>query len=533
MRRAVSAGVPLLFSSVLVAQAAWNPPACDIKPGHFRLNSVSVNFKTAVEKPTQRDRMLAQSLDILNRSLTQDNQTQNPYAWYFLGRYYAEMNDAVGADSAFDRAESLAPQCAQDIAGYRRGLWEDVLNSGQRQQQEGKVDSAARSFRAASALVPANPRPLFLLGSMYAARDQVDSATHYLREAASRSAGDTAFAQARREALSQVARLSLRRVQTAPEVQRWSRTRFSRDSLERVIGVDSAVLSRMDASSAGRRSRGARLSPADQQTFARDSAARAGAVAAAKGNRAPMAQRAAADSAAAQPVIEPALAAARDYVVAAPDDGDGVGVLSYLYAQSARTGDARAAFDSIYRSQPGEVVVEAGRRAIRSGLTGPGAAVLERGLAQAPADRDAWADLANAYRQLRDGPRMVEASRRLVSVDPLNRTAARLLATAWEISGQPDSARRAQARADSGIVVEVAVSSFVRNDNNAVLTAVAANSGGTASAPLRLQFEFLDAAGAVVGSQTAQIPAIPPQGSHQFEVTVAGNSARGWRYRLN
>jgi hypothetical protein len=30
-----------------------------------------------------------------------------------------------------------------------------------------------------------------------------------------------------------------------------------------------------------------------------------------------------------------------------------------------------------------------------------------------------------------------------------------------------------------------------------------------------------------------EIPAIPAQGSHQFEARVPGTAARGWRYRLN
>jgi len=33
------------------------------------------------------------------------------------------MSDAAGADSAFDRAEALAPQCAADIKTYRERMW--------------------------------------------------------------------------------------------------------------------------------------------------------------------------------------------------------------------------------------------------------------------------------------------------------------------------------------------------------------------------------------------------------------------------
>lgn len=519
----------------LTGQGPWVGPQlpCDIKPGHFRLNSAPINFKAAYEKPNQRDRMLAQTLDVVTRAILQDKQDQNPAAWYYLGRYYVEVGDPSGADSAFDRAERLAPQCAADIDKYRRTLHADVQSVAQRTQQEGKVDSAAVLYRAAAELLPQEPRPLFLLGAMYAARDQVDSAAKYLRAAAARSARDTAYADARREALSQVARLYFRTAQTDAAVQRWARTRFSRDSLQRIIAADSTVLAQLEANSAARRARGGRLSPSDQQGFARDSAGRAQALAVGRAARGTLADRASADSTAAQPGLAPALTAAREYVLAVPDDPEGVGALAYLYAQSGRTVEAAAMLDSTYgagSTVAGEAVVEAGRRVVRAGLAQVGARVLARGLTLAPADRDAWADLANAYRILRDADGMRLAGRQLVAVDPLNRTSARILGTAWELAGQPDSARFWQGVADT-ITVEVSVASFVPGEGGFHLTGIAANSASTPSLPFRLTFEFLDAAGTVLTAQTVSIPAIAAQATHQFDLKVAGTAARGWRYR--
>jgi len=133
----------------LAAQQTWTPPQppCDIKAGHFRVSSAIVTLKTAVERPTMRDRMLAQTVDVLTRAITGDAQDKNPGAWYYLGRYYVEQGDAAGADSAFDRAESLAPQCRADIDGYRTRLWTDVVSAGLRNLQEGRPDSAARLLR--------------------------------------------------------------------------------------------------------------------------------------------------------------------------------------------------------------------------------------------------------------------------------------------------------------------------------------------------------------------------------------------------
>ncbi|MGH7645057.1 MAG: tetratricopeptide repeat protein, partial [Gemmatimonadales bacterium] len=234
-RRAPLALVALACAaaSPLGAQA-WTPPRppCDVEAGHFRINSAIVSLRTAAEKPTQRDRMLRQAQDVLTRSLTQDHQTNNPGAWYYLGRYYVEMQDAAGADSAFDRAEALAPQCAADIKTYREQLWTTAFNEGLRTWGEGREDSAVVLLTRAAALLPANPRPQFSLGKLYANRDAVDSATLWLRQGMQLAATDTAFARERREAMSTLGRLYVRRAQTSPVFQQWQRTRYSRDSLE-------------------------------------------------------------------------------------------------------------------------------------------------------------------------------------------------------------------------------------------------------------------------------------------------------------
>ena len=140
----------------LSAQSQWVPPQapCDISPGFYRLNSVPVNLKIAAEKPTQRDHLLSQTLDVITRSIREDHQEKNPAAWYYLGRYYVERADPSGADTAFTKSVALAPQCAKDIAGYRNGLYAGLLADGQRTWQEGKLDSAPAFLRLAVRLAP-------------------------------------------------------------------------------------------------------------------------------------------------------------------------------------------------------------------------------------------------------------------------------------------------------------------------------------------------------------------------------------------
>jgi tetratricopeptide (TPR) repeat protein len=534
-RTSVLVLVALVTGAPLAAQT-WTPPQppCDIKAGHFRVNSAVVNLKTAAEKPVARDRMLAQTQDVLIRAITGDAQDKNPGAWYYLGRYYVEMGDAAGADSAFRRAEALAPHCKQDIDGYRQRLWGDVVAAGLRNWQENKPDSAKRLLRQAAALRPNHPKALFSLGQLYVSQNQLDSAAQVLTRAVAAAGDDSAFAEGKKEALGTVARLYSRRVQTDSAVQRWQRTRFSRDSIQRLLTTDSIILARIDAASASRRTRGARLAPADQQAFARDSSARARAVSERRTALGARAQAVAADSAAAQPAYEPAIRAFRSYLEAYPDASDAVTGLASLYYQSGRTSEADAAFETIYPSSrrlDPELAIEAGRGALRANVFAVGTRLLARGLEQLPYDRDALVDLANGYMALRDSVHLLPVAQRLAAIDPLNRTTLRLLAAGWDLRGRRDSAQKYRALADGGLAVEIAITNFQRDSSGYTLSGVATNGASTPTPVQRLTFEFLDAMGNVQVTQAIEIPPLPPQASHNIEIHVPGTALVAWRYR--
>ena len=531
----VLAALSALGGATTLAGQTWTAPQppCDIKAGHFRVNSAIVNLKTAAEKPNTRDRMLRATVDVLTRAITGDAQDKNPAAWYYLGRYYVEMGDAGGADSAFDRAEALAPQCRQDIAGYRQALWDDVVGAGMRNWQENRPDSAKLLLRQAGALRPDQPRPFFSLGQLYASQDQLDSASLYVTKAAELAGNDPAFAESKKDALGAVARLSLRRIQADPAVQRWQHTRLSRDSIQRLLAIDSIVLGRIEASAISRRARGARLAPADQQAFARDSGQRAQGVAERRAALAARAAQVAADSSAAHPAFDPAIQALRGYLAAYPEATDAVTGLASLYYQSGRAREAEAAFDALYPASgpsDADVLIEAGRGALRANLFVPGTKLLARALARRPYDRDGLLDLANGYLAMRDSARLLPTAQRLAGIDPLNRATLRVLAAGWDLRARRDSAQKYKDLAD-GLQVEVAVTTFLPDSNGFTLSGVASNGGSTPSIVQRLTFEFLDAQGAVRVTQTIEVPPVPPQGVQPIELHVPGNDLIAWRYR--
>lgn len=525
----------VLHPGALAAQAReWVPPQppCDIKAGHFRVNSAVVDLQSAVTKPNTRDRMLAAAKDVLTRSITADKQDKNPAVWYYFGRYYMEMKDAAGADSAFRKALVLAPQCQTDIDGYREQLWAEVLQTGLRTWQENKLDSAKLLLRQAAGLRPNHPRASLALGQIYAAENKIDSAGAALSQAATAAGNDTAFAEQKKEALGTAARLRVRQLQSDSTAQRWQRTRFSRDSVQRLLAVDSAVLVRIEASSASRKARGARLAPADQQSFTRDSSARAKGVVDRRAALAARGSAVASDSAAAAPIYDPVIGSFRAYLEAYPDATDAVTGLANLYYQSGRVAESAAAFAAIYSGTADpDLLIEAGRAAVRGNATAAGAALIERGLAKRPYNRDALADLGNAYQTLRDSAHLLPVAQRLRSVDPLNRVTLRLLAVGWDLRGRRDSAQKYQDLAAGGQAVEVVVSSLDPDSGGYTLRGNATNAGSVAAPVQRLTFEFLDANGNVQVTQSVEIPQLPPQGSRDIEVRVPGTAIVAWRYK--
>ncbi len=533
---AVTIGLLTLCAAGLWAQAkAWvePKPPCEIKPGFFRLNSAIVDLQHASQQPQMRDHLLGQAQEVLVRTIRDDKQDKNPAAWYYLGRYYVEEGDAVGADTAFAKAAALAPQCKTDIATYMSPLAQATLNQGLTLWQAGNKDSGAVLLRRAYAVDSTQLKALFQLGLLYIDANQLDSASAILRRAAQAAGGDTAYGEARRDALLTVARISVRAVQSDPAVQKWQHTRYGRDSLAPYLAADSTVLARMQASSASRRARGARLSPADQQSFSHDSTARADAVSRDRAARDAMQQRAAADSTAAQAVFQPAIASYKELVAAYPSNAEAAGSLASIYVQAGRRSEAITVFDGLFAHSAdlsaGDLY-DLGQRLVSSRLWVPGIKAYALALERNPYHRNALSELGSAYVETKDGAKAVATLQRLVVIDPMNKMALHLMGQAWDLRGQADSARRYTAASDS-LPVDITIASMVPDSSGITLTGVATNSGSAAATATHLTVEFLDAKGTVLATQGVDIPAVRAGGSQQFQAHAAAKGAVGWRYR--
>jgi predicted Zn-dependent protease len=244
-------------------------------------------------------------------------------------------------------------------------------------------------------------------------------------------------------------------------------------------------------------------------------------------------QQASADSAAAQPALEPAIAAYQSLVGAYPANAEATSTLSAVYAQAGRMAEAASAFDGLF-AHPAALSAtgwyDLGLRLVQGKLVGPGTKAYTLALQQNPYHRNALAELANVDLGARDSAGALAMAQRLVALDPLNKAGLRLLGQAWDLRGRRDSAQKYGTLGDTLSVV-LTVASMVVDSTAATVAGVVSNTGGASSKPLRITFEFLDAQGAVQGAQTVEIPALQPGGNQEFAARSSGSGIIGWRYR--
>ncbi|HVH09670.1 MAG TPA: tetratricopeptide repeat protein [Gemmatimonadales bacterium] len=502
--------------------------------------TTSSKIKDAIEAlvdgaqtPERRDPELAKAKRLLTSAILGD-QGSSPAAWYYLGRQAVLAGDATGADTAFARARTLEPKCAADIAIYRGELWGELLNNRLAAWQDGKRDSGLALLHRAARFDPANPKPYSAVAALFSSTGNDDSALAYYRLAAQTAGTDTTYTRDKRDALSNAWHLVVRKVQGHPAVQGASHLRAGLDSLARGITADSTVLARLVSSSQSRQARHAHLAPADQQAFTRDSTARAQNVARQRAAVTASLQQIAADSSALGTAFAPAIEALGAYLAAFPDDPEAAVALATLYAQSGRTALAAAVFDSLAAHAPAldpEALFGPGAHLVGQGLYRPGARALTVALAKNPYRRDALLSLGVAYYQLRDSAALLPVAQRLLDLDPLNRASLRLVAAGWDLRRARDSSRAYVARADSGVAVEITVSTFTPDSATAAFFALANNVKAAPSKPFHLTVEFLDFAGQPVASVSHDVPALAPRQSHPFELQASAKRVAGWRYR--
>ncbi len=218
MTRMASAGVALLvLATPLAAQhdgvasrviggldTRLVQPECKLDGGDFRVSSGKTYLKTAIEtsEPSNRARAASSGIRVVLEALTEGKlANKSAAAWYYLGRLYLQDGNVVGADSAFTRAQTMAPDCKADIAKYRYRAWVSLYNAGNGFRQQKDDDSALVMYRASNTIHRDSPLAYLNLADIFGQRQQTDSALHYFGRAAATEPTDASQIRARNQAV--------------------------------------------------------------------------------------------------------------------------------------------------------------------------------------------------------------------------------------------------------------------------------------------------------------------------------------------
>jgi tetratricopeptide (TPR) repeat protein len=522
----------LVLAPALAGQGHWVQPRCDLKPGHFLVNSGLLYLKNAAETRFDdvRERDLRDANNSLVQALTTGGQDKNPAAWYYFGRYYVVRNDAVGADSAFRKAEALLPACKDDILYWRRNsLWVPAFNAGVAALNAQQYDSAIASFRRAAVVYDAEPQAFSTLATAFfnmpAAVFLPESAFRRVHPDLPDSAFRVVYDSIALTRYDSAARYFRRAVEAASD------PKFVREKKDAMFNMGNAFYAaRTYDSAAAAYGEYLKEAPLDAQALARLAD-----VLVASGHK---------DSA----------MAVYAHIIAHADSMDPInlfnaGVSIYNAAPEApdterMTADCRrdggARRPGLTALQRRSIVVKCDsvarqaskdRDAAAAGNYRTAARAFEAGLARNGQSRDGLYNLSNAYFALREADKMLLISQRLMAVDPLNRNAVRLVAQAWQLNSHSDSALHYVTLADSLLPFDVNVGSFTPDEQSASLSGLVTNFHSVPSIPLSLTFEFLDGSGKVVATQPLDVPAIPEGANHAFQLQATGAGIVAWRYR--
>jgi tetratricopeptide (TPR) repeat protein len=532
---------PILLLSLviplpLVGQGGpWTPhqPPCKLSTGHYLVKGGQLHLKTAAETrfPDERGKRLAEARDVLARAIAEERQGRNAGAWYYLGRAYAELQDYVGADSAFRQALALAPDCADDIRGHTVRLSQRALSLGKTAWHAGRQDSALAWFRIAGSLDTANTEIPLIISQHFAGTGEADSAARYLERGVNPAIREQALTpNARQAALAVAKTYETGALEQAPAIQTVAASRVVRDSTARLVANDSMLLAGMLDRVRPIR---ARLSAASLAAFRRDSTRIAARLAGHRAALDSLRRSVGADSATVVAPLRPALEQYGKYVGLYRDDADALltwfRLLSAAGNRAALDTAATWLMDSSRVTVPGLVRVAAAL--YRDWLHGPARRLADHALEKSPYDHGALAVLTGVLYATGDPAGLLAVARRRFELAPLDPHAARAIALGWDLSLNRDSALRYVALSDSGLGWNVRAGPFRVGLAATSLEGEVVNAGATPRPALELAFEFLEARGAVLGTATVAIPPLAPGARAPFQARVARGGAASWRYR--
>jgi len=440
--------------------------------GNFRLNGAKQHIDQA--KATKYDDERRNRIADAIRLLgdaAKGGGVDQATLWYLYGEVYVLNHDLVGADSAYTRAEAATDPECKREIQRERFNEWVPLQNAATQIMNDNPDSALALFRKANVIYRSRPNAFVNMAGIFYNQGHTDSAIAYFRLAA-RSTDDRASEDLRETALFNAARLLTREA------------------------VDTAAV------------------------------------------RAEAQRRNVSDSVVKMGYYEQAESAYREVLRMRPRDLPAQASLASVLSAQHRDADARVVYDSMLAhtdSADALDLMDAGTALFRSRQFELAARAFNLGLEKDRCDRDGLYNLSNVYLAMKDSVRMLDAARRLVAVDSMNRTSLQVLARAWQDTGNKDSTLHVLLRADS-LPWEMSVLRFEPSDTSATLHGMVTNLRPSLLKSFTLAVQFVNGACDVVATQTVELPDLNANGnpgqSYDFNLTGNGRGIIAYKYKM-
>lgn len=482
-------------AAIIAAQPArYEAVACGIKTGHFKVTSGATYLSTATANAANRPRLLGDAERVLVEAIRDNGQAENPTAWYYLGRVYLFRADVIGADTAFAKAETLAPACKDEIMGFRRATALALQEPAGLLLAAEKQDSALAVYRLAAIINPSSATAVMAVGTLFELRNLPDSAIGYFRKAANMSGNDRSSQLARQRLASMFAQT---------------------DQVDSAAVYYGQVISAAQAAGDNDVRNSATLSLASALYNARR--------------------------------FREAIPLLRAYIGYRPDAGSARQLLAAAYREVGQvdssdmvlreSGAAAGAGMAGPDTTSANYFINRGAAHYQANEQAKAAEDFEAALGREPNNRVALRNLAATYYALHNAPKLAEIAGRIVALEPLSETARRFQIQGYIWTNDRAPLERLSDELDA-LPVKLEDLKLQVSGTNATLNGTATGRTGKtpAGAPVPatavpLVFEFLDASGAVVASVNATLPALQAGVPSPVSVAGTGQGIVDWRYK--
>ena len=141
---------------------------------HTTSAELYLNRGIASQVPAEKQKLYGEALE--QAVLGVQKAAGNSKTWFTLGKVYAAMGDAIGADSAFDKAEQMWPEYTKETEQERFRAFAQASNAGVAAIQANDLEKAIVALEGAGRVYNKRPTALLNLGSVYTRQNNREKA---------------------------------------------------------------------------------------------------------------------------------------------------------------------------------------------------------------------------------------------------------------------------------------------------------------------------------------------------------------------